>query len=298
MSNVEHKTLNFFDSQRKNLNDKNNLDPDGNEITLLNEYDISDQTKEALLDSASKGMRGLVQIHETLVDGDKQLLMENNNLIVYPGRVQMLCRAFNKDLDYLSGSSVFPYKDMKNDFIAFFAVGNKGSSSSNNQNPLSSNSTDYGLGGNGSGHGSVSGATKAITVNGRSYMGFDDNYPKYIPEPEILNNATILSTMRSTLIDTGAGENKRDSYLIANVQVTLAAGAANGTSGTQEISEAGLFLAPSDAVNGTWQSQVPFVAGTSPVSAARHLEMFARVCFPTITKSANRSFTISWYIFF
>lgn len=284
---VEHIDLNFYDSNRKNL--KDGLGKSLDKVKIFNEYNMEDTGTDGVSEYTKSSLKGFVQIHETNEEGKRSLIHEGNNLIVYRGRVNMLCRAFNKDLDYQNNTQVYPYLNMKNNFIAYFAVGTRGAATSNNQNPLAVNSTDFALGS----HGSVAGSNKSLLVNGRSYMGFDDGYPKYIPEPEIINNSDIYNAMQNLSIDVGSGSYKRDSYLIANVQVTLDAATGNGTTGTQEISEAGLFLAPSDEVNGSWKNNVPYTGGS-----AQHLDMFARVCFPTITKSANRSFSISWYLFF
>jgi hypothetical protein len=264
--NVENINLLFADSQRKNLKEYNSL---SQELTGVS--------------TSKTSLKGLVQIHENTEEGSK-LVTETNNLIVYPGRAMMLCRAFGKDLNYLAGGSpTFPFYGMKDKFISFFAVGTGGSASDNNQNPLVVNSTEYEL----NTHGTVGGATKLVTVNGRNYMGFDDSYPTFIYEPEVVNTTDIYTPMRSTLYD----GYKRDSYLIAKVQVTLGASVGNDT-GTQLISEAGLFLAENDDVNDVdeWWDGNGYTSN--------HLEMFAKVTFPTIAKTASRSFTINWYLFF
>lgn len=264
--NVENINLLFADSQRKNLKEFNTL---SQELTGVS--------------NSKTSLKGLVQIHENTDEGSK-LIRETNNLIVYPGRSMMLCRAFGKDLNYLAGGSpTFPFYGMKDKFISFFAVGTGGSASDNNQNPLVVNSTEYQL----NSHGTVGGSTKLVTVNGRNYMGFDDDYPKFVYEPEVVNTSDIYTPMRSTLYD----GYKRDSYLIAKVQVTLGASVGNGT-GTQLISEAGLFMAENDNVNDDdeWWNGNGYTS--------HDLEMFAKVTFPTIAKTASRSFTINWYIFF
>ena len=268
--NVENIKILLGDSQRKNFKDQ-----------VFN--------KQQGVDSLTSSIKGFVQVHETNEDtGETSLIRESNNLIVYPGRAMALCRLFGKDLDYQNNTQVKPYIDMTGRFISWFAVGTGGASSTNNQNPLVVNSTDYQL----NTHGTVAGASKVVTVNGRTYMGFDDGYVKYIPEPEIINNDDIYTAMRSASIDVGSGVYKRDSYLIGQVQVTLEAAAANGSSG-QAISECGLFMAPSDdhLDADSWWNNAPYDVSTN------HLDMFARVTFPTITKNAQRSFTIMWYIF-
>ncbi len=272
MSEIENLNLLFADSQRQNFKDCNNFDP------TIKRADASTSTS----------LKGFVQVLENKDNGEQEVVRESSNLIVYPGRVSMLCRAFGKDLDYSNGTQAVPYINMHKSFICYFGVGTGGAASNNNQNPLVVNSTDYQLGT----HGTVAGATKQCTVNSRTYMGFDDSYPKFIPENEIINNSLILDAMRNNTISlNGATAKKRDTYLIANVQVTLGSDVANGTSGSQQISEAGLFLAPSEEYSGAWRNQ-------SPYSAGHNLEMFARVTFPTITKNAQRSFTVAWYIFF
>jgi hypothetical protein len=292
---IENINMLFGDTQRKNLRDMNNMAPSLSKVS--ENYDVN-----------KSSIKGLVQIHETNSNGERELVTESSNLIVYPGRSLALCRMFGKDLDWGNPTKVEAYKNLSDAYIAWFAVGTKGSSTENSQSPLIVNSTDYGLGGDGSGHGSLTGATtKLITVYGRQYLGFDDGYPKFIAEPEILNNEDITNSLRNVTIGLNSEAAQwRDSYLIANVQVTLGSNTANGT-GTQEISECGLFLAPRDYAaeldtDSTWRStsSATYTDGgvTKSSYKERHLEMFARVTFPTITKTASRSFTISWYIFF
>lgn len=290
---VENVNFLFCDTQRKNLKDFNNMSPSLKTIT--ENYDVK-----------KSSLKGFVQIHEKKENGESELVRESNNLIVYPGRALMLCRAFGKDLDWSNNTQLNTYANLSDAFVSWFAVGTGGAATENNQNPLIVNSTDYGLGGDGSTHGSLTGASKLITVNDKQYMGFDDDYPKFIAEPEIINNEDITNSIRNVSISlNGATSYYRDSYLIANVQVTLEAGAANGT-GSQEISECGLFLAPKtyeqDVVDSTWRTAATYddngVTKVGYGSSLRDLELFARVTFPTITKNSSRSFTISWYIFF
>ena len=80
--NVENINLLFADSQRKNLKEFNTL---SQELTGVS--------------NSKTSLKGLVQIHENTDEGSK-LIRETNNLIVYPGRSMMLCRAFGKDLNY------------------------------------------------------------------------------------------------------------------------------------------------------------------------------------------------------
>lgn len=301
-NSVQNINFLFGDTQRKNLRDMNNMSQQlpQSVATLIENSDVS---------RTDLRRKGWVQIYET-TNGESELLSENlvvdkSNLIVYPGRAQALCRMFGKDLDWSNTTKVNTYKNLSDAYISWFAVGTGGASSENSQSPLIVNSTDYGLGGDGTGHGSLTGASKLITVNGRQYMGFDDTYPKFIAEPEIINNEDITNSLRNVKIDLNSQASFwRDSYLIANVQVTLNSNTANGT-GSQEISECGLFLAPRDyaseiATDSTWRTATTYDDNgvTKRGYSDRHLEMFARVTFPTITKNANRSFTISWYIFF
>lgn len=274
MSKVENIEFTIRDTQRQYFNDM----ATGANNSKTNNENVNKSELE-----------GFVQIHENKSDGSKELISETSNLIVYRGRAMMLCRAFGKDLGYSSGGNTGPFLNMKDKFISWFAVGNGGSATANNQSPLVVNSTDYGLGGTTSSgtHGTVAGATKLITINSKTYMGFDDTYPQFQAESEITGTSDIYTPMEAYLYNNV----KRDAYLISKVQVTLAAGVANGTSGSQEISECGLFLAPSDSYTDTsWQ--------TVYNSNSRDLDLFARVTFPTITKNASRSFTITWYIFF
>lgn len=269
---VEHFNILVADSQRKNMKDLNSFSREVNRVAQFGE------------DSLNTSLKGLVQIHEN-VDDKKELISQTSNLITYSGRSMMLCRAMGKNLNYLAGTpTAYPFYGMKDKFVAFFAVGSGGASSTNNQNPLVVNSTDFQL----ASHGTLTGAEKLVTVNGRAYMGFDDDYPRFVTEPEVVNTDEIYTALRNQTYD----GYRRDSYLISKIQVTLGAEVANG-SGSQEISEAGLFLAESDdtADPDEWWTGGAYASGY-------HLEMFAKTTFPTISKNANRSFVVTWYIFF
>lgn len=226
------------------------------------------------------GPKGFVQINEIDKDGNKKLIVNDNNLIVYRGRSMAISRMFGKDICWQSETQALPFLGMSDKYIAFFAVGTGGASSSNNQNPLTVNSAEWQL----RTHGDVSGSGDYVTINGRTYKPFDPTSPTFLTESEIINNSDILSSLQNVNFES----NKRDTYLVAKVDVTLDSGDANGT-GSQEINEAGLFLAESDDINYDFSSYT---------SNNQHLELFAKINFPTITKNSSRSFQISWYIFF
>lgn len=226
------------------------------------------------------GPKGIVQINEIDKDGNKKLIVNDNNLIVYRGRSMAISRMFGKDICWQSGSPALPFLGMADKYIAFFAVGTGGASSSNNQNPLTVNSAEYEL----RTHGSVVGSGDYVTINGRTYKPFDTMSPTFLTETEIVNNSEILASLQNVNFE----GSKRDTYLVAKVDVTLDSGDANG-SGSQEINEAGLFLAESDDINYDFSSYT---------SNNQHLELFAKINFATLTKNSSRAFVLSWYIYF
>jgi len=223
---------------------------------------------------------------DVILPNNNRLVRDTNNLIVYRGRSMLLTRAFNKPLIWNdAGNTSAQFLNMHQKFIGWFAVGTKGASTISSQTPNAVNAVDWALGGDGAGHGSISGGggLKVKTINGREYHVFDTGYPQYLPDSEVTQ--LIQANMDQVFYDGSV----RDSYLVAQIQVTLETNEANGASGTQQINEAGLFMAESDD---------PTYNFNSYTTNGLHLDMFARVTFPTITKSAQRELVFNWYLYF
>lgn len=255
----EHLEINLHDTNRRNFDDSMN------------------SNKSRVIQPSS--FQGLVEIKDK---NTGEILTKSSNLIVYRGRAMALCRMFGKDLSWQSVTPTqVPFGGMKDKYVAFFAVGTGGSATGNSQSPLSVNATDYQM----NTHGDISGTSSFVTINSRTYRPFDSGYPEYISESEITNNTSIYNTLQNVNYNSV----KRDAYLISKLQVTLESGDANGSGGTQEISEAGIFLAESNDVNYDFSSYT---------TNNQHLDMFAKINFATITKNSSRSLTFSWYIYF
>ncbi len=219
-------------------------------------------------------------------DPNKTLIRDTNNLIVYRGRSMLLSRAFNKSLIWNDDGNTTPqFLNMHEKYIGWFGVGTKGASTENSQSPNAVNAVDWGLGGDGVGHGSISGGGGLLykTINGREYHIFDSGYPRYVPDAEVTE--LVQSNMDQVFYDGSV----RDSYLVAQIQVTLQTSEANGPDGSQQINEAALFMAESDQ---------PSYDFSDYTTNGLHLDMFARVTFPTITKSAQREIVFAWYLYF
>ncbi len=273
---------------------------------------ITDTNKNYLTDSFGRPrMLGRVIVHQDrsvsnkkvdqyidLPDSHKDLYLPKNgifeddkyvkirdtaNLIVYRGRHMMLCRAFNKQLNWNdTGSEQAVFTDMQDKFISWLGVGTGGVASNNPQDPLAVNATEYAL----TVHGQCSGdSDKYVTINGRQYHKFDTGYPSFIVDEEVSNNALIHSQLENVTYDS----RRRDTYLVAHVQVTLERGEANGTSGEQGINELGLFYSNSDSVLGDFSQYN---------DNSLHPELFAKTNIKTIPKDNLMRAAFSWFIYF
>lgn len=217
--------------------------------------------------------------------GKTEVINKTNNLVVFRGRSSALARVFGKPLTHGLQGGASVYNDTPNRFICYVGAGKGGAATENNQTPKPINIQEYDLadpidlsvdeGAPG---------VNIISNSGRTYHKFDQGYPRFIPETELVEDASIYNLLdESNEISIADTDYKRDSFLIAHVRVTFSAYEANGN-GEQEINELGLFFAPDDTVSGA-QSWEP-------------LEMYAKVTTPTITKIPTRAFTFNWFIYF
>jgi hypothetical protein len=222
-------------------------------------------------------------IPENRLDKHGLKIVDTSNLIVYRGRHMTMCRMFNKSLNWNDeGSSQAVFNNMENKFVTWIGFGSGGAASNNSQNPLAVNATEWEL----ASHGYCNGQSgKFITVNNRQYHIFDNGFPDFVSDEEVSNNGLLHSQLENVTYD----ENRRDTYLVTHIQVSLENNEGNGPAGSQEINEIGLFMAPTASVNGDFSSYN---------DNNLHLELFAKCNMPTITKNQDRSMTFSWFIFF
>lgn len=292
MSDIQSIQIKIGDSQRRNFKDRV---PGSQKRIPVNMAPIKGrvQISERLIGSAAPTTPifekdGILYKPKKNITGDasNSLIRDTNNLIVYRGRSMLLTRAFNKSLIWDDSGNTSPqFINMHEKYIGWFGIGTKGASTVSSQTPNAVNAVDWGLGGDGAGHGSVSGGGGLLykTINGREYHTFDSGFPKYTPDAEVTE--LIQANMDQVFYDGSV----RDSYLVAQIQVTLQTNEANGTGGSQQINEAALFMAESD--------QTDYNFGSYTTNGL-HLDMFARVTFPTITKSAQRELVFSWFLYF
>ena len=200
-------------------------------------------------------------------------------------------KAFNVDMDNRP--------DWIDKYISWFAVGVDGVISGNPLVPVDPELTDYGLGGDGTGHGLIGSGTRYVTVNSKDYHQFDAGYPYYQHDPDIPAGSVFPATcMETDPVDSISYE--CDRFLIASARTTIASTESNGdgvssgcgtyTSGSligenyQDISEAGLFVSPSNSTLYTFDSD--------------DMQLFARVTFSTIRKDSSRELIFTWLVYF
>jgi len=220
--------------------------------------------------------KGKVRIHERKIEGtDKKLyfVTESNNLIVYRGRNWLLQRAFNNDMDNRA--------NWKDKYLSWLAVGTGGAVSGSPLEPSSPELPNFEL----NNHGTMNAGTRFVTVDGKDYHNFDTGYPKFLNDPDVENDDLATGC---TAVDPEDGQTYRcDKFLIGLIKVTLTSAEANGGTEAgdyQDISEAGLYISPSNSLSASF--------------GADDMSLFARVCFSTIRKDINRELIFSWYLYF
>lgn len=236
--------------------------------------------------------QGRVLIHSRVPGEEKATLLEDtDNLIVYRGRNWLMQKALNVDL-----SSRPNWVDK---YICWFAIGVDGAAEGNPLVPLDPELTDYGLGGDGGGHGLIGSGVRYVTVNSKDYHQFDIGYPYFLHDPDIPEGASFpVDCMEEDPVD--SIDYECDRFLIAQSRTTIASTEANGdgvsggcgiyTSGPlvgenyQDINEAALFVAPSNSISYDFDSD--------------DIQIFARVCFSTIRKDSSRELIFTWLVYF
>ena len=230
-----------------------------------------EMVKEA---NSAKPRMGRVRIHERRLDedgGKKLYLVEDiNNLIVYRGRNWLAQRAFNTNLTNR------PY--WKDKYISWLAIGTGGAVVGQPLTPTSPVLEDCAL----NAHGTV-GGDRCVTVNSKDYHAIDISYPKFLHDPDVTETLCSDCSEQDSIDLTTY---RCDQFLIGLVRTTIVASEANGISPAtyQDISEAGLFVSPSNDLTYSF--------------APTDMQLFARVCFSTIRKQDSRELIFSWYIYF
>ena len=206
-------------------------------------------------------------------DSEPKLEVDSNNLIVYRGRNWLMQRAFNVDMTNRTG-----WKDR---YLSWLAIGTGGAVGGSPLEPSAPELPNHQL----SAHGTINAGGNYVTVGGRDYRKFDSTYPRFLNDPDIDNS--LLAT-GCTAQDPYDGITYRcDKFLIGMIKTTLLSEEGNGGTEVgdyQDISEAGLYLSPSNSLS------YGFVDGD--------MQLFARVCFSTIRKTIDRELIFTWYIYF
>lgn len=274
-----------------------------------------DSERVNLHDEMSMGnkLRGRVKIHSKYKgETKKTLIHDDHNLIVFRGRNWLMQRAFNQNMGMNgwqgSGSGVggapTTLRAWKDWYISWFSIGTGASISGSPLDVQSPDLTNYQLAAQGK-----IGGTKGVIINAKDYMNFDDDFPRFLNDPD-LDNDGIEETgdgedddLLYAALDPNApifhdpekgdpGNFNADSFLIAKVQITLGVDEGNADESNpgaddayQDINEAGLYVSPTHLI-----AQYP--------NPAPDPEIFARVTFSTIRKTNLRELIFSWYIYF
>ena len=254
---IEKIPIRINDNQRKNLKDRIGLN-----------------------ENKSDSIKGRVIIKERKI-GDKKFytVEDTSNLIVYHGRNWLMQRAFNTDMTNRTG--------WKSKYISWFGVGTGGQAGGGDPLvPASPTLADCVL--DTPGTLNPMGSSRWVLVDGEEYMNYDSGYPKFLHDPDITYDDLCAGCLETDPIDSTSY--KCDGFLIGLVKCTITASEGNQGGNDpepeddyQDISEAGLFVAPT----------------TTPGSiVSGDMDIFARVCFSTIRKNKDRELQFSWYLYF
>jgi len=222
--------------------------------------------------------RGRVQIYDVDKNGNKTLLQDTSNLIVFLGRNWVMKRVFTQSTRTPPVGPPY-YSDDKDLYINWFGVGTKGCSPADVLLPIAPLLSDTHLNQN------VPGELPSIidpstTTNPRSLnLSTSEYYRRILPIDGIAVSVTYIEDPEN-----------QGQYLIAQISTTLTETECNGDLGTlyTDISEAGLFISntndASDSIGNI------FYDGS--------VKLFARVTFSSIRKYSERRIAFMWYIYF
>lgn len=217
-----------------------------------------------------------VIIREIKTSGNIITLEDTTNLVLYRGRNWLLQRAFNKSMTNRSDSETD--SNWSDKYISWFGVGTGGCEAGNPMSPIDPINEEIGL----LAHGNI-GGTRSVTVNGKDYHLFDENYPKFLYDTDITE--TLNSSCSET--DPGTGESKPcDGFMVAIIEITLNGDESNTGIGTnyQDINEAGLFISPSNSRAYSFNTN--------------DMTIYSRVTFSTIRKTEGRKLLFTWFVYF
>lgn len=189
---------------------------------------------------------GYVEIYEKDIKTGEEKLKGKHNLVVWQGREWVCSRLFNQNNTFISPI-------LSSEYICWFGLGNGGADPGDPLDP--------------------------ITVT-------DDRTELFSPIPISSTDSSCGDLQGSDYykhyfdsIEYQTDPSEGGSYVIAKVEITIGTDDANG-SGTQNINEAGLYTATSNA---------------GGYSGDFHL--FCTVTFPTLVKDINRQLKFLWYIY-
>ncbi len=189
---------------------------------------------------------GYVEIYEKNEETGEETFKGKHNLVVWQGREWVCSRLFQ-----LNNAFISPI--LSTDYINWFGLGESGATVGDPLTPLTV--TD-----------DLTELFSPIVISSTDASCGDLQGSDYYKHP-----------FDSVEYQTDASEG--NSYVIAKIEITIGVDDANG-SGTQNINEAGLYLAASSA---------------SGYSGNFHL--FCMVTFPTLVKDINRQLKFLWYIY-
>jgi hypothetical protein len=209
---------------------------------------------------ASRRPQGEVYIYEQS-DGGKEELVHKSNLVVYLGREMLAQRLVN-----VSNALVTSTKD---EFVSWFGVGDGGVTPADPLDPTPPINNDVFL----YSPAMISDTTSAIYAD--PHTAGDIRAVDSFAYPSTGFYKKIFDTDTNEVVFETDNLND-DKYLIIKITTTIGINDANG----EQLSEAGLFSAAS---------------GTGGYSG--HFNLFARVTYPSLIKTADRRLIFVWYLY-
>ncbi|MFW6001778.1 MAG: hypothetical protein ACOCQD_00400 [archaeon] len=194
------------------------------------------------------------------------LVEEVDNLVVFRGRNWMMQKSFNSSLNSRPGWHDY--------YLSWFAIGTGGVESGDAQTIKSPDLTDVEL----YDHAPIGDGTDIISVDGKEYKKFDDNF--YISDPEIRDDYNLDDSCEEE--DPEEEENfPCDSFLITRADFRLGPNEGNGED-TQYISELGVFFSPSDD------------PGDASGWTDDNVQLYAKMCFSPKEKHDGIEIVFRW----
>lgn len=200
--------------------------------------------------------RGNVNIYEE-INGEKNLLVDKKNLIVFVGREMLAQRLVNLNNSFLST----PTKD---EFVTWFGLGDGGVRTADPLDPIPPINNDNGL-------------YSPIPISdssGAVYANFHNANDPYPPGGVYPFNGSYAKSFDSVVFEPDVLNDSKQ--LIIKITTTIGSEDANG----YQLSEAGLFSA---------ESNVGGYAG--------NFTLFARITFPSLIKTIDRRLIFVWYLY-